>query len=65
VNGPVTYIWGGQDPFLLREVAVNTANFVTGQYTFVILPNVGHFIQDQVPQDVVTIFLQQVSAKLV
>ncbi|WP_158945243.1 alpha/beta fold hydrolase [Granulicella sp. S190] len=64
VNGPVTYIWGAQDAFLLKQAAVNTANFVTGQYTFVILPNVGHFIQDQVPQDVVTIFLQQVSANL-
>jgi hypothetical protein len=47
-----------------EEVAVNTANFVAGPYTFIQLPNVGHFIADQVPQDVVTIFLQQVQAKL-
>jgi len=64
VNGPVTYIWGAQDPFLLREVAVNSAYFVNGQYTFVVLPNTGHFVQDQSPQDVATIFLQQVNANL-
>jgi pimeloyl-ACP methyl ester carboxylesterase len=64
ITTPVTYVWGAQDAFLLKEVAVNTANYVSGPYTFIILPNVGHFIADQAPQDVVNIFLQQVQTKL-
>jgi pimeloyl-ACP methyl ester carboxylesterase len=64
VSAPVTYIWGSQDPFLLKESAVNTANFCSGPYKFVQLPSHAHFLADEVPQDIATLLEQQLAAKL-
>jgi pimeloyl-ACP methyl ester carboxylesterase len=64
VTAPVTYIWGSQDPFLLKESAVNTANFCSGPYQFVQLPGHAHFLADEVPQDIASLLQQQFAAKL-
>jgi pimeloyl-ACP methyl ester carboxylesterase len=43
---PTLYVWGERDPALGRAAAEATGGFVTGQYTFTILPRVGHWIPE-------------------
>ena len=50
ITVPVLYMWGDADDTVGREAAAGTADFVSGPYRFEILPGVGHFIADQVPE---------------
>jgi pimeloyl-ACP methyl ester carboxylesterase len=50
VSVPTMYLWGDQDATVGRIAAEATAEFVTGPYRFELLPGVGHFITDQVPE---------------
>jgi pimeloyl-ACP methyl ester carboxylesterase len=50
ITVPVLYVWGDADDTVGREAAAGTADFVSGPYRFEILPGVGHFIADQVPE---------------
>lgn len=49
IETPTLYLWGERDPALGRAAAEATADFVTGNYTFTILPRVGHWIPETVP----------------
>lgn len=64
ITTPVLYIWSTSDPFLLKEAAVNTANFCSGPFQFAQLPGHQHFLADEVPQDIATLLKQQFTAKL-
>jgi len=46
VSVPTLYIWGEDDPALGRDAAEATAAHVTGPYTFVPLPGVGHWVPE-------------------
>lgn len=46
---PVTFIWGNQDPAIGRIAAEACADFVTGDYRFVELDGVSHWVPDQSP----------------
>jgi pimeloyl-ACP methyl ester carboxylesterase len=50
ITVPVLYIWGERDPALGRAAAEATADFVTGDYTFVALADVGHWIPETSPE---------------
>lgn len=50
---PTLYLWGERDPALGRFAAEATAEFVTGEYRFTILPGVGHWLPERVPEVVV------------
>ena len=52
ITVPTLYLWGDRDPALGRAAADATADFVTGDYTFVVLPGVGHWIPESVPNQV-------------
>lgn len=47
---PTTYLWGDEDPAVARSGAEATAARVTGDYRFVPLPGIGHWIPEQVPE---------------
>jgi len=47
VTVPTLYLWGDADATVGRFAAEATADFVTGDYRFEILPGVGHFLTDE------------------
>lgn len=46
---PTTFLWGGQDPAIARSGAEATADRVTGEYRFLPLDDLGHWIPEQDP----------------
>ncbi|MBV1878285.1 MAG: alpha/beta hydrolase [Pseudomonadales bacterium] len=48
ITVPTLYLWGSEDATVGRMAAENTKNFVTADFTFIEIPEVGHFITDQV-----------------
>jgi pimeloyl-ACP methyl ester carboxylesterase len=49
VATPTLYVWGARDPALGPAAATATARYVTGPYTFVRLPDAGHWIPEREP----------------
>ena len=49
VTTPTLYVWGDRDPALGPAAAAATARYVSGPYTFVRLPGVGHWIPEREP----------------
>ena len=52
VNGPVTMLWGDQDPALGRFQAEETARYVNGDFRLEILEGAGHWLQFERPDEV-------------
>ena len=52
VNIPTLYLWGREDATVGRLAAEKTRDFVAAEFTFVEIPEVGHFITDQVIKEV-------------
>jgi len=50
ISIPVLYVWGDADDTVGRAAAEGTGDFVSGPYQFAILPEIGHFIADQAPE---------------
>lgn len=46
---PTTYVWSDRDPAVGPVAARRTARYVTGDYRFVALPGVSHWIADEAP----------------
>lgn len=49
VTAPTLYVWGNADATVGRAAAELTRTMVAAPFTFVELPNVGHFVTDQSP----------------
>lgn len=49
---PTLFLWGERDPALGRAAAEATGGFVRGNYTFTILPRVGHWIPETAAETV-------------
>jgi pimeloyl-ACP methyl ester carboxylesterase len=62
IRVPTLYIWGDADDTVGRVAAKGTQDFVAAPYRFEVLPGVGHFAADQVPDRVNALFLQHVAA---
>ena len=61
VSVPALYIWGDADDTVGRAAAEGTRDFVSGPYQFEILPDVGHFAADQVPDRVSELLLAHIT----
>ena len=59
ITQPTLYLWGEQDATVGRMAAAATSEFVTGEYRFEALPEVGHFITDQVGDLISEMLLKQ------
>jgi len=59
---PTLYIWGDADDTVGRTAAEGTVDFIAAPYRFEVLPGVGHFAADQVPERVSELLLQHVAA---
>ncbi len=62
IRVPTLFIWGDADDTVGRPAAEGTIDFVAAPYRFEVLPGVGHFAADQVPQRVSELMLEQVRA---
>jgi pimeloyl-ACP methyl ester carboxylesterase len=61
IRVPTLYIWGDADDTVGRTAAEGTVDFVAAPYRFEVLPGVGHFAADQVPDRVSELLLQHVA----
>jgi pimeloyl-ACP methyl ester carboxylesterase len=59
IRVPTLYIWGNADDTVGRTAAEGTVDFVAAPYRFEVLPGVGHFAADQVPDRVSELLLAQ------
>jgi pimeloyl-ACP methyl ester carboxylesterase len=62
IHVPTLYIWGDADDTVGRIAAEGTKEFVSAPYRFEVLPGVGHFAADQVPERVNELLLQHLAA---
>jgi pimeloyl-ACP methyl ester carboxylesterase len=59
ITVPTLYVWGAEDFALGPAAAAGTARWVTGPYTFVRLPDTGHWIPELAPEALLTPLLDQ------
>jgi pimeloyl-ACP methyl ester carboxylesterase len=57
ITVPTMYVWSTLDPALGREAAEATARFVEGPYRFEVLDGVGHWVSEQVPEQLNALLL--------
>jgi pimeloyl-ACP methyl ester carboxylesterase len=62
IRVPTLYIWGDADDTVGRTAAEGTVDFVAAPYRFEVLPGVGHFAADQVPDRVSELLLEHVAS---
>lgn len=62
VEAPTLYVWGDADMALGRAAAEGSAAFVEGPYRFEALPGVGHWIPEEVPDDLNRLLLEHLSS---
>jgi pimeloyl-ACP methyl ester carboxylesterase len=62
VDVPTTYVWSDGDVAIGRTAADACANYVTGDYRFVDLPGVTHWIPEQAPKELATAILDRIAS---
>ena len=62
VETPTMYVWGDADAALGRVAAEGSATFVNGPYRFEVLAGVGHWIPEEVPDDLNRLLLEHLSS---
>jgi pimeloyl-ACP methyl ester carboxylesterase len=62
VEVPTTYVWSDADVAIGRTAAEACAQFVTGDYRFVALPDVTHWIPEQAPEQLAAAILDRVAS---
>jgi pimeloyl-ACP methyl ester carboxylesterase len=62
IRVPTLYIWGDADDTVGRTAAGGTVDFIAAPYRFEVLPGVGHFAADQVPERVSELLLAHVAS---
>lgn len=61
IRVPTLYIWGDSDDSVGRAAAEGTVDFIAAPYRFEVLPGVGHFAADQVPERIFELLLEHVA----
>jgi pimeloyl-ACP methyl ester carboxylesterase len=62
VQVPTTYVWSDADVAIGRTAAEACEQFVTGDYRFVALPGVTHWIPEQAPEQLAAAILDRVAS---
>lgn len=62
ITVPTLYVWGRRDPALGESGALATADYVTGPYTFVALPDHGHWLPERATDEVLPLLLDHIAA---
>ena len=61
VDRPTTYVWSDGDTAIGRAAAAGCARYVTGDYRFIELPGVTHWIPEQAPRELATAVLDRIA----
>ena len=61
ISVPTLYIWGDADDTVGRVAAEGTGEFIAAPYRFEVLPGVGHYAADQVPERVNALLLEHLA----
>jgi pimeloyl-ACP methyl ester carboxylesterase len=59
---PTTYVWSDGDAAIGRTAAEGCAELVTGDYRYVELPGVTHWIPEQAPRELATAVLDRIAS---
>jgi pimeloyl-ACP methyl ester carboxylesterase len=59
---PATYVWSDGDVAIGRTAAEACANYVTGDYRYVELPGVTHWIPEQAPEELASAILDRIAS---
>ena len=59
---PTTYVWSDGDVAIGRTAAEACADYVTGDYRFVELPGVTHWIPEQAPEQLAAAILDRIAS---
>jgi pimeloyl-ACP methyl ester carboxylesterase len=59
---PTTYVWSDGDAAIGRTAAEGCEGFVTGDYRFVELPGVTHWIPEQAPRELAAVILDRIAS---
>jgi pimeloyl-ACP methyl ester carboxylesterase len=59
---PTTYVWSDGDAAIGRTAAEGCGAFVTGDYRFVELPGVTHWIPEQAPRELAAVILDRIAS---
>ena len=62
IRVPTLFVWGDADDTVGRVAAEGTIDFVAAPYHFEVLPGVGHFAAQQVPDRVSELMLAHLRA---
>jgi pimeloyl-ACP methyl ester carboxylesterase len=62
VGVPTTYVWSDGDIAIGRTAAEACANYVTGDYAFVELPGITHWIPEQAPDQLAAAILDRIAS---
>jgi pimeloyl-ACP methyl ester carboxylesterase len=62
VQVPTTYVWSDGDVAIGRTAADACANYVTGDYRFVELPGITHWIPEQAPEQLAAAILDRIES---
>ena len=62
VRVPTTYVWSDGDVAIGRTAAEACANYVTGDYRFVELPGITHWIPEQAPEQLAAAILDRIAS---
>jgi pimeloyl-ACP methyl ester carboxylesterase len=61
VKVPTLYVWSTDDAALGRSAAEASAAFVSGEYRFVVLEGVTHWIPEAAPQELARLLLEHLA----
>jgi pimeloyl-ACP methyl ester carboxylesterase len=62
VDVPTAYVWSDGDVAIGRTAAEGCAQFVTGDYRFVELPGITHWIPEQAPRELAAVILDRIAS---
>ena len=62
VGVPTTYVWSDGDVAIGRTAAEACANYVTGDYAFIELPGITHWIPEQAPDQLAAAILDRIAS---
>jgi pimeloyl-ACP methyl ester carboxylesterase len=60
VRVPTTYVWSDKDPVVGRTAALGTGRWVSGDYRFVAMRGIGHWVPEEAPHALAEVVLARI-----
>ena len=63
IKAPTLQIWGEDDPFLGKQLTEDTGEFIDAPYSLKFIPNCGHWVEQEAPDEVNKLILDFVGIR--